>query len=149
MSEAKPVHVGRRRFFLGGAGALVAAGAINPLSWPVLADHRDDDDDDDGGDDLRVVPVPEPIAGGPAPGIHIFLPGPTNITLPFSGLTLQGLDVEPNTITNFRGTAAVAYIIGEALGSDGTTYGLEADVRAYEGVYVAAGARHEGAFVFV
>ena len=149
MSEAKHVHVGRR-CFLGTAGALVAAGAVKPLAWPVLAHDGDDDDDDDGEEDsFRVVPVPEPIAGGPAPGVHIFLPGPTDITLPFSGLQLQGLDVEPSTITNFRGTFALAYVLGQARGSDGVTYGLEVDIRAYEGEFMAAGARHTGAFTFL
>jgi hypothetical protein len=33
------------------------------------------------------------IPGGPP--IHVFPPGPTDVTLPFSGGTLQGLDVEP------------------------------------------------------
>jgi hypothetical protein len=53
-----------------------------------------------------VVPSPEPIPGGLPVGlpppydlIHIFLPGPPGVTLPFSGLQLQGLDVEPTTIT--------------------------------------------------
>jgi hypothetical protein len=148
MSEAKPAHLARRQFFLGTAGALVAAGAVKPLAWPVLA-HDGDDDDDDEEDSRKVVPVPQPIAGGPAPGIHIFLPGPTNVTLPFSGLQLQGLDVEPNTITNFRGAVARAYVIGQARGSDGVTYGLEVDIGAYEGEYIAAGARHTGVFVFL
>jgi hypothetical protein len=95
------------------------------------------------------LPAPDPIPGGldiPGAGvIHLFLPGPEDVTLPFSGLGLQGLDVEPSTITDFRGVTALAYLAGEARGSDGETYNLEADIRAYEGRYVGAdGTRRRG-----
>ena len=43
---------------------------------------------------------PVPIPGGLAPGLHLWLPGPVE-------LGFQGKDVEPNTITNFQGLAAV------------------------------------------
>lgn len=135
--------VGRRRFFLSGAGALIGIGATTP-ALALAAAH------DGGGCPLQ--PLPKPIPGGLDPGanVHAFVPGPPTITLPFSGLTLQGLDVEPSTITDFRGRTALAYIMGEAKGSDGVTYGLEADIRAFEGEYSDAnGAMARGAFAFV
>ena len=55
---------------------------------------------------------PVPIAGGLAPGVHIFAPGPPGIG--------QGLDVELNGITNFRGFAALAYLGGTATDSNGS-----------------------------
>ena len=60
---------------------------------------------------------PKPIPGGfvPFPGapfIHVFAPGPAD-------LGFMGEDVEPNTITNFRGFSALAYIAGTATDADG------------------------------
>jgi hypothetical protein len=69
--------------------------------------------------------------------------------LPFTGLQLEGLDVEPNTITDFKGSSAVAFLVGTATGSDGKTYNLETDIRAFEGEYVVGGASQRGAFAFV
>jgi len=34
------------------------------------------------------------------------------VTLPFTGATLQGLDVEPTTIRDFKGFSAVAFHVG-------------------------------------
>jgi hypothetical protein len=59
------------------------------------------------------------------------------VTLPFTGLTLQGLEVEPSVITDYRGFTALAYHVGTATGSDGRRYDLETDIRAMEGSYVA------------
>jgi hypothetical protein len=143
MNEATSMLVGRRRFFLSGAGALIGIGTATPALTEAAA-H-------DGGS-RAPRPLPKPIPGGLDPGanVHAFVPGPPTITLPFSGLTLQGLDVEPSAITDFHGRTALAYIIGEATGSDGVTYGLEADIRAFAGEYVAAsGGKARGAFAFV
>jgi hypothetical protein len=82
--------------------------------------------------------------------IHIFLPGPPEIELPFSKLRLMGLDVEPSTITDYKGTTALAYVIGTATGSDDVEYGLEADIRAFEGKYVSAdGSTNRGMFAMI
>jgi hypothetical protein len=35
--------------------------------------------------------------------IHVFIPGPAGDLLPFTGTPLMGFDVEPSTITDFRG----------------------------------------------
>jgi hypothetical protein len=89
----------------------------------------------------RVLAAPKPIPGGlqfpGLPLLHVFPPGPPDVTLPFTGLTLQGLDVEPSVITDYRGFTALAFHVGTATGSDGKQYNLETDMRAIEGTYVA------------
>jgi hypothetical protein len=57
--------------------------------------------------------------------------------------------VEPSTITDFNGSSAVAYHVGTARASDGRTYHLETDVRAFEGEYVVDGETRHGSFAFV
>jgi hypothetical protein len=108
---------------------------------------------DDGDDRDDVVP-PKPIPGGiqipGGPQIHVWQPGDPSVTLPFSGATLMGFDVEPTTITDRRGFSAVAYHAGTATGSDGATYNLETDIRAFEGAYVASdGVRRFGKFALI
>jgi hypothetical protein len=135
----------RRRFVLTAAGTV---GSVANLAWPRATDaavspsstkHR--------------VQVPSPIPGGIelAPGlvIHVFAPGNPAVTLPFTGVTLQGFDYEPSTITNFRGSTAVAFHVGTARASDGRTYNLETDIRAFEGEFVADGAMRRGGFALI
>ena len=142
----------RRRFIHAVAGATALAFAPR-LSSRALAR-------DDGDDDNRRLPAPKPIPGGldlsglglapPYDFIHVFPPGPENITLPFTGGRLQGLDVEPSTLTDFHGTTAVAFHVGEAKGSDGHTYNLETDMRVMEGKYVAVdGITRHGRFALI
>jgi hypothetical protein len=102
----------------------------------------------------RVLPAPKPIPGGiqipGGPLLHVFLPGPPEVTLPFTGTQLMGLDVEPSVITDYRGFTALAYVAGTATGSDGRQYNLEADMRAMEGTYIATdGSRQRGLFAFI
>jgi hypothetical protein len=101
----------------------------------------------------EVLPTPKPIPGGlalPDGVIHVFPPGPPEVTLPFTGLTLQGLDVEPSVITDYSGFTALAFHAGSATGNDGTRYNLETDMRVMSGRYVAAdGSRKRGVFAFV
>jgi hypothetical protein len=135
--EHATIQVGRRSFLLGATGAL-AAGLSTSLARPRISEARS-----------APLPVPKPISGGidVPPLIHIFVPGPETIKLPFTRFTLQGLDVEPSTITDFQGVTAQAYHVGTATGSDGITYNLETDVRIYEGEYVAEdGSRCQGTF---
>lgn len=85
---------------------------------------------------------PVPIAGGLAPGVHIFAPGPPPIG--------QGLDVELNGITNFRGFAALGYLAGTATDSNGGSYDVGSDMRVFQGEYVSVdGSHHRGTFVFI
>jgi hypothetical protein len=107
-----------------GAAAGFAAAAIRPQG-AIAHGHG------------RLPVPPEPIPGGipisDTDVIHVWPPGPTNVTLPFSGGTLQGLDVEPTTIRDFNGFSAVAFHVGTATGSDGTRYDLETDLRTFRG----------------
>jgi len=129
------VRLGRRGVLLGAGAAVAGAALMGPASASA-----------DGGDLLNPKPLaqPSPIPGGVeiAPGvtIHVFAPGPTSITLPLSQLTLQGLDFDPSVITDYSGFTALAYPVGTARGSDGTTYQLEGDMRVYSGKYLPKGA---------
>ena len=141
----------RRRFIHTAAGA--TALALGPgLSLTALA-HDDDKHN-------RILPAPKPILGGldlsglglvaPYDFIHVFPAGAENITLPFTGGMLQGLDVEPGTLTDFQGVTTVAYHVGEAKGSDGHTYNLETDMRVMDGKYVAVdGSTRHGSFALI
>lgn len=137
--------VNRRRFVLTAAGTV---GSVASLTWP-----RATDASVTPSSSKRRAPVPNPIPGGIqlAPGvvIHVWGPGDPTVTLPFTGITLQGLDVEPATITNFSGSTAVAFHVGSVRASDGRTYNLETDIRAFDGQYLVDGAVHRGSFALV
>jgi hypothetical protein len=138
----------RRRLFQAAAGTAAAAGATGALAWPThSAAHGGDDDD-------LISPPPKPIPGGSqipgGPFIHVFAPGDPSVTLPFTGIPLEGFDVDPSTLTDFRGFSAVAFHVGTATGSDGKTYNLETDMRAFQGAYVdTAGTRRFGRFALI
>jgi hypothetical protein len=143
------VALDRRKFVVGAAAAVAGAG-LSTLARPssafaapsLVGKHR-------------VFPPPSPIPGGafdvgpPLGLIHVFVPGDPSVTLPFSGGTPQGFDVEPGTITDFNGSSAVAFHVGTARGSDGKTYNLETDIRTFKGSYVVDGVTHQGSFGFV
>ncbi len=137
--------IGRRKFVLGAAGTLAAAGLMESV-WSSAAGATEAASNDD-------APAPNPIPGGleVAPGVilHVFGPGDPSVTLPFTGFPLAGFDVEPCTITDFRGSSAVAFHVGTAEGSDGKTYNLETDIRAFEGEYLVDGDVHRGAFALI
>ena len=103
---------------------------------------------------LSPLPVPSPIPGGidappPVGFIHGFVPGPESSSTPFAGLPGMGLDVEPSTLTNFKGFTVFAVLSGQATGSDGKSYNVEFDVRVMEGEYVAEDGSHQrGTFGF-
>jgi hypothetical protein len=102
--------------------------------------------------DGNVLPAPKPIPGGDVipPQIHVFEPGPTGQTLPYTGAVMEGLDVEPITITDFKGVIAQAYHVGTATGSDGKQYSLETDIRAVQGQYIAEdGTKHSATFALL
>lgn len=152
-TEQAAGRIGRRHFLVGGAAA--AATGVVAGATTVEADE---------GGGFRRCPfghhkLPDPILGGvdltgaglPAPYdgvIHVWIPGPDGNALPFSGLAAQGKNVEPNTILNFRGEVAYALIAGHARGSDGVDYGLELDVRSFEGDYIVGGEECHGTFTF-
>jgi hypothetical protein len=147
MPISEEVALSRRKFVLGaaavaGAGFSTLAGPSLASAAPSLGRHRN-------------LAPPNPIPGGafdlgpPIGVIHVFVPGDPSVTLPFSGGTPQGFDVEPGTITDFNGSSAVAFHVGTARGSDGQTYNLETDIRAFKGEYVVDGVTHRGSFGFV
>jgi len=154
----------RRRFFHAAAGATALAFGSGLSSRALARDddngHDDNGHDDNGHDDNghdEPLPEPKPIPGEydlsdfgvepPYDFIHEFFPGPKDVVLPFTKVPLQGLNVEPSTITDFKGATALAYHVGKAKGSDGKTYNLETDIRVMEGRYVSVeGTRRQGAF---
>ena len=141
-------RVNRRRFMSGSAGALAGVGLAGTFGWPVAAAA--------GGP----LPAPKPIPGGtdlsgfglvpPYNFIHVFEPGTQGVVLPYTGVPLEGFDVEPSTVTDFRGASALAYLVGTARGSDGNTYNLETDIRIMDGSYVSVeGTRRQGTFALI
>ena len=143
--ESTPA-LSRRRFVQ--TAALAAAGVTGSFAAPSRSLAHGPD-----GQERAVVP-PKPIPGGiqipDGPQIHVWAPGDPNVTLPFTGSTLMGFDVDPSTITDFRGFSAVAFHAGTAIGSDGATYNLETDLRAYQGSYIAADGRQRlASFAFI
>ena len=140
--EHGKMHTDRRSFLLGMAGPLAGLAVTfgRPgMSQATVPKHI-----------KAPLPSPKPIPGGPvieSVSIHEFLAGPENITLPFTDLQLEGLNVEPSTITDFMGFTALAYHAGTVTGSDGITYNLETDIRVMEGEYVGEdGKHHDGTF---
>jgi hypothetical protein len=144
----------RRRFIHTAAAGATALAFGSGISSRALAK------DDDNGHDDEPLPEPKPIPGGidlsefglepPYDFIHTFSPGPEGVVLPFTQVQLQGLNVEPSTITDFKGATAVAYHVGKAKGSDGKTYNLETDIRVMEGRYVSVeGTTRHGTFALI
>jgi hypothetical protein len=132
-----------RRAVVGGAAAGLAAAVAAPQH--VFAHSHDK-----GRDPVPPEPIPGGIEIGPGQLIHVWAPGPTTVTLPFTGVTLQGVDVEPTTIHDFSGFSAVAFHVGTATAKDGTRYDLETDVRAFQGTYIdRTGRRRFGTFGFI
>ena len=132
-----------------GTGAAIAGAA---LAVPGIVSADDDRDEDQSRRQPQAVPRPIPGILAPKPfDFHVFGPGPATITLPLSEGQLQGLDVEPSVITNYRGFTALAYPVGTARGSDGKLYDHEGDIRLFSGTYQPAdgsSARH-GSFALI
>jgi hypothetical protein len=107
-----------------------------------------------GEDHRQAVVPPKPIPGGvtlpTGAQIHVWPAGDPAVRLPFTHGTLRGFDVDPSTVTDFRGFSAIAYHAGTATGSDGATYNLESHMTVQQGSYVAAdGTRRFGTFSFI
>jgi len=81
----------------------------------------------------QVVPVPVP--GGdvvpPAGLINAFSPGDP-------ALGFDGVNADPQVITNFRGVSAMGYTLGTATDGKGKMYQVVTDVRVYQGEYIGA-----------
>jgi hypothetical protein len=93
-------------------------------------------------------PEPTPIPGGlkppGSPVLHVWAPGPVGLN-DFA----QGVDVEPSTITNFRGMSAIAYVQGKARTNSRSNLDLDSDMRLFVGTYMKDGVEHRGAFAFI
>jgi hypothetical protein len=141
------IAMDRRTFVKGAVGSVAAAGLAPGLVGTAAGTGK-------RPDHAPPLPAPKPIPGGlqipDVPLLHVFVPGPEGVTLPFTQTPLMGLDVEPSTITDYKGATAMAYLVGTATGSDGKDYDLEVDIRGYEGQYVAAdGSLNFGTFGFI
>ncbi len=147
--EHKIAAFDRRNFLRGAASALGAASLgsfLTPGQVAAASLHS-----------ARPTPLsePAPIPGGITipPLLHVFLPGPPGLTLPFSGLALQGLNFEPSTIVDFKGRTALAYLAGTATGNAGYTqrsFNTVVDIRAFQGDYVALnGPQRSGTFALI
>jgi hypothetical protein len=140
-----PRRIGRRRLLVGTGAAAAVVGSVGAvgLARPASATEL-----------RRAKPAPSPIPGGfdagpPVGFVHAFLPGPVGSFTPFFQLPGGGLDVEPSTMTNFKGFTAFAILSGQAEGSDGKTYNVEFDLRVMEGEYIAEdGSHQQGTFAF-
>ena len=140
-----PLRIGRRRLLVGTGAAAAAAAVVGSVGTVGLVRPAS------ATELRRAKPAPSPIPGGddvgpPVGVIHVFGPGPEDRVTPFNGIPGEGLDVEPSTITNFKGFTVDAVLSGQAEGSDGKIYNVECDVRVMEGEYIAEGSRHRGAF---
>jgi hypothetical protein len=87
---------------------------------------------------------PRPIPGGFDADFN-FVPSDP---LAHAYFPVIGLDL--STITDFRGVVAATEVQGTAVGTDGSSYWFDADMRLMEGEYVAMdGHLRRGAFAFV
>lgn len=81
-------------------------------------------------------PIPVPIPGGDVvppltTQINLFSPGDPSAFF-------DGLNAEPNGITNFDGVVAMGYTLGTATDSNGNQYQVVGDVRVFQGDYYGA-----------
>jgi hypothetical protein len=92
---------------------------------------------------IASVPIPGGDVIPPVGFLHAFFPGPASIGN-------DGIDIEPSTITNFRGFTGVAMLGGTATDGKGNSFTLMSDIRVYQGEYVSAdGRHHRGTFVLI
>ena len=59
-----------------------------------------------------------------------------NAFSPGVGAGFDGLDADPQGITNFSGTVAMGYANGQAIDSSGKTYQVITDIRVYQGDFI-------------
>ena len=139
----------RNRTFVYHGHRVTIARQSDAIRWATPQQQQRQQGENHDEEEGSILPQPLPIPGGmqlPAPLpplIHTFAPGPLD-------QGDQGLDVEPNVITDFRGFTAMGYPKGTAKGSDGITYTLVTDMRVFRGEYITAdGVHHRGTFIFI
>jgi hypothetical protein len=75
----------------------------------------------------------------PIPGGDVVAPlGLINQFLPGVGAGFDGLNADPQGITNFSGTVAMGYTAGQATDNSGKTYQVITDIRVYQGDFIGA-----------
>jgi len=136
VARQRPPSMTRRQFTRAAAGTAVLGGALGAgLLKPALADTRAS---------FAPVPIPggTPVLGG---SYHVF--GPSSI---------DPIDAEPITITNFNGFVGLAYPSGMVTQTNtrtGETLRLpfiDSDMRFMQGVFRGADGRiHQGTFALV
>jgi hypothetical protein len=129
----------RRSFIRMAAGAAGIGAALSAGVWrPRLARAQQSDEP---------VPIPggTPVLGG---GFHLFAPTPAG--------SIDPVDAEPATITDFNGFVGLAYISGTVTRTNTTTGEVLAlpfvnsDMRFMKGVFRGTDGRiHHGAFALV
>jgi hypothetical protein len=67
-----------------------------------------------------------------------------NQFFPGVGSIYDGLNADPQGITNFRGLVAMGYTTGTATDNAGNSYIVITDIRVYRGDYVGAVATYGG-----
>jgi hypothetical protein len=81
----------------------------------------------------QVLPVPIPGGDVVPPFINQFIPG-----VPGPGVFFDGVNAEPNGITNYEGVVAMGYTLGTATDNAGKQYQVITDIRVYKGDYFGA-----------
>ena len=125
-------QLSRRQVLVRGAavaGGLAGFGLLEPAL--ALARGHGTPNPIPGGLDESFAPVPSD------PFIHVLAPG-------------LGPQLEMATITDFNGVIGATEIRGTALGSDGSTWDFDTDMRFMQGTYVdRSGQERKGSFGFV
>ena len=151
-------HLNRRRFITGvgaaaAVGSMSAAGLARPAQAAVAGNRKHFASYIPRVNSPKpipqVVPTGLPADAAPFDQIHWLLPGPAGATTQILLLEAFGLDVDPSTITDFKGYTAYAVVAGKATDGDGAGYDVEVDVRVMQGHYVGEDGRtHYGTFGF-
>jgi hypothetical protein len=88
--------------------------------------------------------APQPIPGGFDLNFNLVTSDPFIHVLP------PGIGFEMSTITDFNGVIGGSETQGNAVGSDGTQYSFDCDMRFMQGVYIGLDNRvHNGSFGFI
>lgn len=92
---------------------------------------------------LRAQSQLPPVLPVPIPGGDLIAPfGLFNQFFPGVGTGFDGLNADPQGITNFSGAVAMGYTTGQATDSAGKTYQVITDIRVYQGDYIGAQATY-------
>ena len=92
---------------------------------------------------LEAQSPPSQVLPLPIPGGDVIAPfGLFNQFFPGVGAGFDGLNADPQGITNFRGAVAIGYTNGLATDGSGKAYQVITDIRVYQGDYIGAQATY-------